>query len=55
MAKEKLLLLKNIRKASYKGDLISYRKAGGFTALEKVLSGMKPAEVVEAVKDYSFD
>ena len=51
MAKEKLLLLKNIREANYKGDLDSYRKTGGFTALEKVLSAMKPEEVVEAVKD----
>ena len=34
MAKEKLLLLKNIREANYKGDLDSYRKTGGVTALE---------------------
>jgi NADH-quinone oxidoreductase subunit F len=51
MAQETLLLLKNIRKPGYEGDLKSYREAGGFRALDKVLKSMKPEAVVEAVKD----
>ncbi|MDH4248888.1 MAG: NADH-quinone oxidoreductase subunit NuoF, partial [Deltaproteobacteria bacterium] len=50
MAKETLLLLKNIRTPGYTGDLAAYRGAGGYRALEKALKGMKPPEVVEAVK-----
>jgi NADH-quinone oxidoreductase subunit F len=50
MSQEKLLLLKNIRSPGYAGTLEAYRKAGGYTALKKVLDGMKPGDVVEAVK-----
>ena len=50
MAQEHLLLLKNIRKPGYKGDLKSYQATGGFKALEKVLKSMKPEQIVEAVK-----
>ncbi|HUJ76992.1 MAG TPA: SLBB domain-containing protein, partial [bacterium] len=50
MAQEKLLLLRNIRTPGYTGALAAYRQAGGYTALKKVLEGMKPQDVVEAVK-----
>jgi NADH-quinone oxidoreductase subunit F len=50
MAQETLLLLKNIRKPGYKGDLKAYRETGGFKALEKALKSMKPEQVTEAVK-----
>jgi NADH-quinone oxidoreductase subunit F len=50
MAQEKLILLKNIRTPGYTGTLEAYRKAGGYTALKKVLATMKPADVVNAVK-----
>lgn len=51
MAKETLLLLKNIRSKDYSGDLAAYQKADGYTALKKVLGGMKPEGVIEAVKE----
>ncbi len=50
MAQETLLLLKNMRTPGYTGDLSAYQKAGGSKAWEKVLGGMKPAQVIEAVK-----
>jgi NADH-quinone oxidoreductase subunit F len=50
MPQESLLLLKNIRKPGYKGDLKAYRETGGFKALEKVLKSMKPEQIVEAAK-----
>jgi len=50
MAEEKLILLKNARRPDYDGSLEAYRKAGGFTALKKVLDGMTPADVVDLVK-----
>ncbi len=34
----------------YTGSLSDYRKTGGYTALEKVLKGIPPAEVIEIVK-----
>jgi NADH-quinone oxidoreductase subunit F len=50
MAEEKLLLLKNIRTPGYAGDLAAYEKSGGYKAWRKVLGGMTPAEIIEAVK-----
>lgn len=49
MAEERLLLLKNIRTAGYKGDLKAYQAAGGYAALPKALA-MKPGELVDLVK-----
>jgi len=54
MAEETLLLLKNIRTEGYDGSLASYQKAGGMKAWKKVMDGMKPEEVVEAVKASSL-
>ena len=51
MTEETLILLKNSRQPDYSGDLAAYRKAGGFTALKKVLGKMKPEELVQVVKD----
>ena len=50
MTQEKIILLKNIRTPGYTGTLDAYKKAGGYTALKKVLEGMKPTQVVDAVK-----
>ena len=50
MAEEKPVLLKNIRKEGYTGDLKSYQKEGGFKALKKVLDKMKPEAVLEEIK-----
>src|SRR5574341_1423847 len=50
MAQERLILLKNVRAPGYAGTLAAYRAAGGYRALAKALEGMKPQEVVEAVK-----
>ncbi|MDH4120454.1 MAG: NADH-quinone oxidoreductase subunit NuoF [Deltaproteobacteria bacterium] len=50
MLKETLLLAKNIRTDGYDGSLEAYRRAGGYTALEKVMKSMTPDQVIEVVK-----
>jgi len=50
MAEEKLILLKNIRKDGYAGDLKAYQAAKGYTALEKVLK-KKPEDLIEKIKE----
>ncbi len=44
------ILLKNMEQPGYTGSLTDYAKTGGYTALEKVLKGMSPQDVVETVK-----
>ncbi len=44
------ILLKNMEQPGYTGRLEDYRKVGGYTAFEKVLKGISPAEVIETVK-----
>ncbi len=50
MPKYELVLLKNMSQPGYTGTLDEYRKTGGYTAFEKVLKGIPPAEVIEMVK-----
>jgi NADH-quinone oxidoreductase subunit F len=50
MVEEKLILLKHARDPSYSGDLKAYNKVGGYRAIKKALSKMKPEEVTETVK-----
>ncbi len=47
---ETLVIFKNIRQPGYQGDLKSYKRSGGYQALEKALK-MKPEDVVQIVKD----
>ena len=47
---ETLVLFKNIRQSNYQGDLKSYKKSGGFIALQKALQ-MQPEELVNLVKE----
>ena len=51
MAEEKLLLLKDIRRADYDGSLDAYRQAGGFTALKKALDEYDADKLVQLTKD----
>ncbi len=44
------ILFKNMEQPGYTGSLDDYRKVGGYTAFEKVLKGMMPAEVIDVVK-----
>ncbi len=44
------ILLKNMEQPGYTGSLEDYRKTGGYKALEKVLKGITPAEVIETIK-----
>jgi len=44
------ILLKNMEQPGYTGSLEDYKKSGGYTALQKVLQGFSPAEVIETVK-----
>lgn len=50
MPKYEPVLLKNMSQPGYTGALDQYRKTGGYTALEKVLKGIPPSEVIEIVK-----
>ncbi|MFY9271051.1 MAG: NADH-quinone oxidoreductase subunit NuoF [Candidatus Manganitrophaceae bacterium] len=50
MPKYELVLLKNMAQPGYTGMLDEYRRTGGYTAFEKVLKGIPPAEVIEIVK-----
>ncbi|HLG21850.1 MAG TPA: NADH-quinone oxidoreductase subunit NuoF [Candidatus Manganitrophaceae bacterium] len=44
------ILLRNMEQPGYTGSLADYQKAGGYKALEKVLKGIPPAELIEMVK-----
>ncbi len=44
------ILLKNMEQPGYTGSLSDYRKTGGYMALEKVLKGIAPAEVIDTIK-----
>ncbi len=50
MAKYEPILLKNMLQPGYRGLLEEYRAVGGYTAFEKVLKEISPAEVIEIVK-----
>ncbi len=50
MPKYELILFKNMAQPGYKGSLEEYRETGGYTALEKVLKDISPAEVIDEVK-----
>ncbi|MCZ6626610.1 MAG: NADH-quinone oxidoreductase subunit NuoF [SAR324 cluster bacterium] len=50
MVEEKQILTKNMRDNKYSGDLKAYKNAGGFKALDTVISKMKPEQVLELVK-----
>ncbi len=44
------ILLKNMEQPGYTGSVTDYKNAGGYSALEKVLKGMSPADVIETIK-----
>ncbi len=44
------ILFKNMERPGYTGSLDDYRKAGGYTAFEKVLKEMQPAGLIDLVK-----
>jgi NADH-quinone oxidoreductase subunit F len=44
------ILTKNMDQPGYTGTLSDYRATGGYTALEKVLKGIPPADVIEIVR-----
>ncbi len=44
------ILTKNMDRPGYTGTLSDYRATGGYTALEKVLKEVPPAEVIEIVR-----
>ncbi|HEY5599583.1 MAG TPA: SLBB domain-containing protein, partial [Candidatus Manganitrophaceae bacterium] len=44
------ILLRNMERPGYTGGLADYQKAGGYKALEKVLKGIPPAELIEMVR-----
>src|SRR5260221_8558892 len=48
---EKRVLLANIIKPGYTGSLVDYERAGGYQALRKAVSSMKPDDIVKEVKD----
>ncbi|MBI3804779.1 MAG: NADH-quinone oxidoreductase subunit NuoF [Nitrospirae bacterium] len=50
MPKYEPILLKNMSQPGYTGTLDQYRQTGGYTAFEKVLKGIPPAEVIDIVK-----
>lgn len=50
MPRHEKILLNNMETPGYTGSLADYERAGGYTALRKVLGKIPPAEVTETVK-----
>ena len=50
MPQHELILLKNMMHPGYSGSLQDYQAAGGYQALQKVLAGMPPEDIINMVK-----
>jgi len=50
MPQHELILLKNMMQPGYSGSLQDYQAAGGYQALQKVLAGMPPEDIINMVK-----